>query len=145
MREALQGRSRERQALADVAIPLEALVAPLPARGGGADLVRRLFEPLGHTVTAEPIALDSERPDRGDSTYVSLKLANTCRLADMLTHLVVLIPVLDASKHCFICEDEVDKLLARGKGWLDTHPERELIVTRYLRGDARSSRTRWPD
>jgi len=39
-----------------------------------------------------------------------------------------------AGKHYFVSDDEVDKLLARGKGWLDGHPERELIVTRYLKG-----------
>jgi 3' terminal RNA ribose 2'-O-methyltransferase Hen1 len=133
MREAIGGRSRERQALADTAIPLELIVAPLPARGGGA-LVRRLFEPLGHELAVEPIALDSMRPDWGDSHYVTLRLTSSCRLADMLTHLVVLIPVLDAGKHYFVGDDEVEKLLARGKGWLDGHPERELIVTRYLKG-----------
>lgn len=133
LREALQGRSRERQALADNAIPLEVTVAPLPARGC-VDLVRRLFEPLGHAITLEPIALDPERPDWGDSPYTTLRLRSITRLAELLTHLVVLIPVLDANKHYFVSDDEVDKLIARGKGWLDAHPERELIVTRYLKG-----------
>lgn len=134
LREAIGGRSRERQSLADTAIPLEIVVAPLPARAGGADLVRRLFEPLGHRVVCETVPLDPQRPDWGDSHYVTLTLSATCRLADLLTHLIVLIPVLDAQKHYFIGDEEVDKLLARGKGWLDTHPERELIVTRYLKG-----------
>ncbi|MDQ2682415.1 MAG: 3' terminal RNA ribose 2'-O-methyltransferase Hen1, partial [Chloroflexota bacterium] len=30
-------------------------------------------------------------------------------------------------------EDELDKLLRRGEGWLDQHPERKLIADRYLR------------
>jgi 3' terminal RNA ribose 2'-O-methyltransferase Hen1 len=30
-------------------------------------------------------------------------------------------------------EDEIDKLLKRGEGWLDRHPAKELIVRRYLR------------
>jgi 3' terminal RNA ribose 2'-O-methyltransferase Hen1 len=133
LREAINGRSRERQELANSKIALEAMVAPLPARGGP-DLVRRLFEPLGHTVTCAPIQLDPQRSDWGDSHYVALTLASTCRLADLLTHLFVLIPVLDAQKHYFIGNAEVEKLLARGEGWLDTHPERGLIVTRYLKG-----------
>lgn len=133
MREAIQGRSRERQAVADVAIPLVVTVAPLPARGG-ADLVRRLFAPFGYDLEIAPVPLDPQRPDWGPSHYVTLTLAATCRLADMLTHLVVLIPALDGAKHYFIGDDEVEKLLARGKGWLEAHPERELIVTRYLRG-----------
>jgi 3' terminal RNA ribose 2'-O-methyltransferase Hen1 len=52
----------------------------------------------------------------------------------VLSHLYVLIPVLDARKHYYIGDDELEKLLARGEGWLKTHPEREVIVTRYLRG-----------
>lgn len=133
MREAIGGRSRERQGLADTAIPLETLVAPLPARGG-AGLVRRLFEPLGHELAVEPIALDPMRPDWGESHYLTLRLSSNCRLAELLTHLIVLVPVLDAHKHYFVGDDEVEKLLARGKGWLDGHPERDLIVTRYLKG-----------
>lgn len=46
----------------------------------------------------------------------------------------VLVPVLDNNKHYYIGEDEVEKLLRKGEGWLDTHPEREAIVRRYLKG-----------
>jgi 3' terminal RNA ribose 2'-O-methyltransferase Hen1 len=42
--------------------------------------------------------------------------------------------VLDNSKHYYIGEDEVQKLLRKGGGWLESHPERELIVRRYLGG-----------
>jgi 3' terminal RNA ribose 2'-O-methyltransferase Hen1 len=45
----------------------------------------------------------------------------------------VLIPVLDAQKHYWVGDDEVEKLLARGEGWLPNHPDRELIVNRYLK------------
>jgi len=51
----------------------------------------------------------------------------------MLTHLYVLIPVLDNEKHYWVGEDEIEKLLKRGEGWLGHHPERELIVARYLK------------
>ena len=30
-------------------------------------------------------------------------------------------------------DDEVDKLLRFGAGWLDDHPQKELISTRYLK------------
>src|SRR5688500_5650992 len=40
---AMGGRSKLRQELADGAIPLEARVTPLPARGGGEALAERLF------------------------------------------------------------------------------------------------------
>jgi 3' terminal RNA ribose 2'-O-methyltransferase Hen1 len=55
------------------------------------------------------------------------------RLRDLLSHLLVLVPVLDDEKHYWIGDDEVAKLLRRSEGWLDRHPECELIVRRYLR------------
>ena len=42
--------------------------------------------------------------------------------------------MLDADKHYWVGQDEVDKLLRHGEGWLQSHPEREAIVSRYLRG-----------
>lgn len=131
-REAIAGQSKDRQALADAAIPLAAHVTPLPARGG-ADLVRDLFAPLGYEVTVEPIALDPVRTDWGDSPYVALTLKATTRLSALLTHLYVLIPVLDDRKHYFVGDDELQKLMAKGDGWLEDHPLKELIVTRYLK------------
>jgi 3' terminal RNA ribose 2'-O-methyltransferase Hen1 len=130
---ALGGRSKLRQELADRSIPLEATVTPLPARGGAA-LVARLFEPLGYAVEATPVPLDPAHPDWGDSPYVALTLRAETRVADLLTHLFVLIPVLDNSKHYYVGEDEVQKLLRKGEGWLERHPERELIIKRYLGG-----------
>lgn len=130
---ALGGRSKLRQDLADRAIPLEARIVPLPARGGAA-LVARLFEPLGYAVETAPVELDPAHPDWGASPYVALTLRAEARVADLLTHLFVLIPVLDNSKHYYVGEDEVQKLLRKGEGWLERHPERELIVRRYLGG-----------
>jgi 3' terminal RNA ribose 2'-O-methyltransferase Hen1 len=130
---AMGGRSKHRQELADAPLPLEATVSPLPARGHR-DLLERLFAPLGYEVTAEQIALDPARPDWGDSPYVRLTLRGTVKLSELLAHLYVLVPVLDNNKHYFVGQDEVEKLLRRGEGWLDTHPERDLIVRRYLKG-----------
>lgn len=129
---AMTGRSKERQELADSAIPLSAHLPVLAARGGH-DLVRRLFEPLGYEVTLTGGELDERFPDWGESPYVSLKIAGQKRLQDLLTHLYVLIPVLDNEKHYWVAGDEIDKLLRRGEGWLGTHPERDLIVSRYLK------------
>jgi 3' terminal RNA ribose 2'-O-methyltransferase Hen1 len=129
---AMSGRSKLRQELADQPIPLEATIMPLPARGQ-AGLIASLFEPLGYAVEATSIPLDPAHPDWGDSPYVALRLAGQVRLAALLTHLFVLIPVLDNSKHYYIGEDEVEKLLRKGEGWLDAHPQRELIVRRYLK------------
>ncbi|WP_329597108.1 3' terminal RNA ribose 2'-O-methyltransferase Hen1 [Streptomyces pseudovenezuelae] len=112
--------------------PLRIEVPALPARGGP-ELVRRLFEPLGWAVTVEPVALDSEFPEWGDSRYVRLELESTqLTVAKALRHLYVLLPVLDDAKHYWVASDEVDKLLRAGEGWLPGHPEQKLITSRYL-------------
>ncbi|MEV5396018.1 3' terminal RNA ribose 2'-O-methyltransferase Hen1 [Streptomyces cellulosae] len=129
---AMRGVCTARPELPDAPRPLRIEVPVLPARGG-ADLVRRLFEPLGWTVTAEPVPLDAEFPDWGDSRYIRLTLeAQELTLAEALRHLYVLLPVLDDAKHYWVSPDEVDKLLRVGDGWLAGHPERELITRRYL-------------
>ncbi|MEU6512549.1 3' terminal RNA ribose 2'-O-methyltransferase Hen1 [Streptomyces sp. NPDC046978] len=113
-------------------LPLRVEIPALPARGGP-DLVRGLFEPLGWTVAAEPVALDGEFPEWGDSRYVGLVLeSDRLTLAEALRHLYVLLPVLDDAKHYWVSADEVDKLLRAGEGWLPTHPEQKLITSRYL-------------
>src|SRR5919109_904417 len=76
---ALAGHSRERPELAATPLPLEARLAVVPCRGG-AGLLRRLFEPLGYTLTVAPHALDPQFPEWGDSPYYTLGLAATTRL-----------------------------------------------------------------
>ncbi len=95
--------------------------------------MRRLFEPLGYTVTAAPHMLDEQHPDWGASPYFTVTLEGNCRLRDLLTHLYVLIPVLDDDKHYFIGDEEDEKLLRHGKGWLENHPEKEQVAYRYLK------------
>ncbi|MEU0943200.1 3' terminal RNA ribose 2'-O-methyltransferase Hen1 [Streptomyces canus] len=112
--------------------PLRIEVPALPARGG-LELVRRLFEPLGWTVTVDAVALDAEFPEWGDSRYVRLELESMrLTVAEALRHLYVLLPVLDDAKHYWVAPDEVDKLLRAGEGWLSEHPEQKLITSRYL-------------
>ncbi|WP_416964014.1 3' terminal RNA ribose 2'-O-methyltransferase Hen1 [Streptomyces sp. Agncl-13] len=129
---AMRGVCNARPERAGQPLPLRVEVPALPARGGP-DLVRNLFAPLGWTVTVEPVALDAEFPEWGDSRYVSLVLeSQTLTLAEALRHLYVLLPVLDDAKHYWVASDEVDKLLRAGEGWLPTHPEQKLITSRYL-------------
>jgi 3' terminal RNA ribose 2'-O-methyltransferase Hen1 len=129
---AMSGRSKERQQLADTAIPLSAFLPVIAVRGGD-DLVRRLFEPLGYTVAVEGSRLDEKFPEWGESPYVALTVSGVVRLQDLLTHLYMLIPVLDNEKHYWVAQDEIEKLLKRGEGWLSQHPEKDLIVSRYLK------------
>ncbi|MEU7979015.1 3' terminal RNA ribose 2'-O-methyltransferase Hen1 [Micromonospora sp. NPDC049081] len=130
-RSALRGVSRDRPELAGTAIPLSIRVPVLRCRGG-AELAVRLFAPLGWAVTAAPLPLDEQHPEWGDSRYVDLCLTGTVRLADALNHLYVLLPVLDDAKHYWVAPDEIDKLLRAGAGWLADHPDRALIIRRYL-------------
>ena len=129
---ALSGRSKERPQLAETAIPLEAKLSILPCQGGE-QLLRRLFEPLGYKIKVERHILDAEFPDWGESRYFTVTLQNTCRLSELLTHLYVLIPVLDDEKHYWVDEAEIEKLLKHGENWLAAHPEQESIVRRYLK------------
>jgi len=129
---ALSGRSRERQELADSGVPLEIGLPVVPCRDGE-PLLRRLFEPLGYQVRAQPIPLGDYFA--ADSRYLAVTLRITARLRDVLEHLCVLLPVLDDDKHYWAGTDEIDKLLRRGGTWLAAHPEHELITRRYLRYD----------
>jgi 3' terminal RNA ribose 2'-O-methyltransferase Hen1 len=128
---AMSGRSKGRQELADQAIPLTASLEVVACRGG-APLIRNLFEPLGYVVTAAQHVLDEKFPEWGEGPYYSVTLSGTVRLRDLLNHLYVLVPVLDAEKHYWIGQDEVEKLLRKGEGWLAAHPHKEEIVKRYL-------------
>ncbi len=126
------GRSKDRPDLVESAFPFVARLAVLPCRGGE-PLLRKLFEPLGYQIEAHRLPLDTKFPEWGESAYYSVELRNITRLQDLLGHLYVLIPVLDDDKHYWVGEDEIDKLMRRGEGWLQQHPERETIVNRYLK------------
>lgn len=131
LRSGLAGISKERPELAARPIKLSARVLPLPARGAEG-LIERLFTPLGYRVAVEPIVLDETWPEWGASPYVALALSANIRLAELLSHLYVLIPVLDRKKHYYVDRQEIDKLIANGAGWLANHPEKALIAARYL-------------
>ena len=85
-RSAMRASSKDRPDLAQQAIPLEVRIPVLRCRGG-AELVERLFTPLGWQVTAAAIALDEQHPEWGPSRYLDLTLIRTVRLADALNQL----------------------------------------------------------
>jgi 3' terminal RNA ribose 2'-O-methyltransferase Hen1 len=128
-RTALTGRCDARPDLAAAKIPLELHIPSLRCRGGP-ELLRRVFEPLGWTITARTVRLDP--PEWGDSLYLDVRLAGTLTLKDALNHLYVLLPVLDDAKHYWVSTDEIDKLIRAGRDWLAGHPEKTLITRRYL-------------
>ncbi|TYZ06629.1 3' terminal RNA ribose 2'-O-methyltransferase Hen1 [Hymenobacter lutimineralis] len=130
---AMNGTCKDRPALPEVLLPLEATVAVMPA--ASAEQLRRLFGPLGYEVETETHLLDPTQQEWGNSRYFTLRLRHPAlRLQDLLSHLYVLIPVLDrGDKHYWISQEEAGKLLRRGGEWLPRHPEREFITRRYLR------------
>jgi 3' terminal RNA ribose 2'-O-methyltransferase Hen1 len=129
---ALGGRSKEKPDLVESPIPLEAHLPSLPCRGGESFL-RELFEPLAYEVEATSHPLDPRFPDWGESPYYSVTLRAETRLQDLLGHLYVLVPVLDNAKHYWVSQDEIEKLLRHGEGWLASHPAKDEIVRRYFK------------
>ena len=129
---ALRGQCAERPELPDARLRLSAHVPALPCRGGEG-LLRRMLEPLGYTVSATAIPLDEAFPAWGDSPYFDVRISADCRVRDLLGHLYVLLPVLDDDKHYWVSKDEIGKLTDGAGEWLAGHPERDLIVRRYLR------------
>lgn len=132
---AMQGKCKDRPELAALAIPLEARLEVLPVRGGERFL-HDVFEPLGYTVKAQRHGLDEKFPEWGASPYYSVSISKTTTVAELLTHLYVLIPVFDNAKHYYIGEDELEKLVQKGQGWLATHPLKEQIARRFLKFQA---------
>lgn len=129
---ALSGNSKERPELADTALPLVFRICAVSSRGGE-QLIRKLFEPIHYEVAATGRLLDEAQPSWGPSRYFDVTLTCTKRLCDALSEIYVLLPVLDNDKHYWVGWDEVEKLVRHGEGWLENHPEKELIARRYLR------------
>lgn len=124
--QSLAGKSKERQSLADQSLPFEACVAPVFV-SGGSDFVSSLFEPLGYKVDLNLLAGDEARG------LYRLTLRGEQLLRHVLSHLYVLIPVLDNSKHYFVGEAEVENLLEKGADWLPNHPAKDVIARRALK------------
>src|SRR5258708_32610009 len=129
---ALAGKSRELPERVGERMRWE-VALPAVACDAGDELMTKLFAPLGYTLTTTRLPLDPRFPAWGQSQIYALRLEGAQTVRDLLSHLYVLLPVLDNSKHYFVGTDETDKLLAHGAGWLQAHPERELIARRYLR------------
>ena len=128
---ALNANCKTKPELANSPLPFEARLDVLPVRGGELFL-KGIFEPLGYTVEVTRQPLDDRFPEWGESPYYSVTLRGTLTLSELLSHLYVLIPVFDAKKHYYIGPAETEKLLAKGVGWLASHPLKEEIARRFL-------------
>ena len=128
---AMSGKCAKRQELADTPLKLTACIYSLKDNGD-AELAEKIFAPLGYEVTVERTKLDGNFPEWGISPYIDLTISGTVRLSELLNHIYVLIPVFDRQKHYYSSEDEIQKLLDHGEGWLANHPYREKIAHRYF-------------
>ena len=128
---AMNGKCEKKPELADRPLELTARVHMLPCRGSG-EMPKEIFEPLGYTVETRQTALDEVFPEWGGSAYIDLTLRGRVTVAALLNHLYVLIPVFDRHKHYYVSEAEIEKLLKHGEDWLNAHPARNKIVSRYF-------------
>ncbi|MEM9819730.1 MAG: 3' terminal RNA ribose 2'-O-methyltransferase Hen1 [Bacteroidota bacterium] len=129
---AMNGNCSQRPDLVDTPMPLEVTIAVLPAPRGGKMLIEQFFQPLGYQIELEQHALDPRFTDWGESKYFTVRLQHTITVQQLLSHLYVLIPAIDNDQHFFVSQNEIDKLLEKGKTWLMDHPAKEQIIKRYL-------------
>jgi 3' terminal RNA ribose 2'-O-methyltransferase Hen1 len=81
---ALAGNCQKRPELVGTKLPLEATVEVIRSPGG-ADLLRKLFQPLGYAVETSPILLDENFPDWGAGHCFRLSLRAWITVHDLLT------------------------------------------------------------
>ena len=128
---AMSGRCNERPELAASPLELVIQLSSVPVMGAPG-FATSLFEPLGWNVNEVPIPYDSKFPTWGDSSYVKITLTGTMLLNDALRQIYLLLPVMEDAKHYWVSDAEVGKLMRAGAGWLETHPQRAMIIQRYL-------------
>ena len=128
---AMSGRCDKKQELADTPLDLSATIYSLKDNGD-TELAQQMFEPLGYKTNVQRNMLDAKFPEWGISPYINLTISGKVRLSQLLNHIYVLIPVFDKQKHYYIDEDEIEKLLNHGEGWLAEHPYKEKIARRYF-------------
>jgi 3' terminal RNA ribose 2'-O-methyltransferase Hen1 len=129
---ALGGKSRERPERVGEVMRWEVSL-PVVACDAGEEFITRIFAPLGYEVALARLPLDQAFPAWGESNLYALRLSGEQTVQAVLSHLYVLLPVLDNAKHYYIEASETEKLLRHGGAWLAVHPERDLITRRYLR------------
>lgn len=130
---ALSGRCKERPDLVDK--PLD-LVVTLPSLAPRArvNLVARLFEPLGYAVERLSSTQQISDEAASEASGYGVKLSTTSTLRELLSQLVVLIPVLDyGGDHRWVDEADIEPFLRRVGSWLPDHPYASYIVMRAFK------------
>lgn len=129
---ALNGACRENPELVHSEIPLIAKIHALKV-DADKNYIEKLFAPLGYKFSYEIAQLDSNFPSWGESKIISLTIEKTTTVKELLSHLYILIMVLDNDRHYWITKSDIDVLMEKGANWLEKHPEKEWITKRYLK------------
>ncbi|ANF95838.1 methyltransferase domain-containing protein [Paenibacillus bovis] len=116
----------------DYAFPLEVTFGPVASNLPDA-VVESLFTALGYEVDIERGAAEYTFDLKSRSSVRNIRVTGQATLQQMLRQLFILMPVLDDYKHYYIGAEEIDKLHRYGEGWLQHHPQQELIIKRALR------------
>ena len=109
--------------------PLEIKVGPVRCSPW---MIERLFGHLGWNVAIASHPLEVPGRTDDDRPLHVFTLTGSATVSDALAQLYVLLPVLDPNRHYFYDESEVRKLFDKGGDWLNDHPYRDVIISRYL-------------
>ena len=112
--------------------PLEVTFGPVASNLPDA-VIESLFTALGYEADIERGAAEYTFDLKSRSSVRNIRVSGQATLQQMLRQLFILMPVLDDYKHYYIGTEEIDKLQRYGEGWLQDHPQQELIIKRALR------------
>jgi 3' terminal RNA ribose 2'-O-methyltransferase Hen1 len=133
---AMLGQSRERPELAQQELPFEIELSLLPPTSE--ELLHQLFLPLGYEIEIHYPFRETTPSSTLLKSYLRLHLRGKRTLSQVLSHLYVLIPVLDDEKFLWFRDFELEKFLRQGESWLKQHPEEKRIVQSYFRKNQNS-------
>lgn len=93
--------------------------------------IEELFAPLGYQVIISKIESDYEF-EINSGRVIDLQIEKEIDIVSLFKQIFVLIPVIDNYKHYQIDQNDADKLLRYGDGWLEHHPKKNLITNRFV-------------
>lgn len=130
---ALSGICQKRPELVDEEVPIQASLTMVPCKGGK-KIIYDFFasEPLKYQVEVVEFLLDENHPHWGKGNYYNITIKKKTTIKEVLRHIYILVPSLDIDKHYFVSENEIDKLERYGEPWIQSHPFKEEIISRYM-------------
>ncbi len=98
----------------------------------GTDRILGLFEPLGYEVSLRELpGVDVDLATRRPRLF-EITLHGTQVVEVALRQVIAMILVMDSDRHEYMTQEDIERLGRLGAGWLDDHPERPFIVSRFL-------------